>query len=503
MIAISFRFPGGRYHATPWDGHVNEGRVEWPPSPWRIARALAAAWHKLDAPPDRAAAQRAILALATHPPRYRLPPASMAHTRHYMPIAKTTTKVLDTFISVSTRDSQDGGPTGELVVGWDIDLPPAEVEALTSLLAGVAYLGRAESWVEASLTEEADWNLVPGGSAIGTEVFLWTLLGESEWAGWRDGFLAAATPKQRSKLPVTRWDALTQETQHLQKAGWSQPPGVGGCRYVVPYDAVRVSPQPRSPSAPLADVAWIRLGGAVLPPVAYTTWIAERLRLAAMAWSRDEADVPSPVFSGHLPDGRPATGQQHAWFLPSDEDGDGRLDHLAVWAPAGLGARERRALEAISQLWGDDGHSLDVALLAVSATAALPALRRSGRTWRSVTPFVCARHPKRRGDGWKDGVEDQVKLAWEQHWEHRRSWPHPPADAHEAAPEVHVQLVHREGPDARAWTAFRIDRPHRGRFGALEQRFDVQLTFPREVHGPFALGAGAHFGLGQFRPVAG
>ncbi|HFQ89125.1 MAG TPA: type I-U CRISPR-associated protein Cas5/Cas6, partial [Desulfobulbus sp.] len=49
MLAIGFRFIAGRYHATPWGRHVNEAAVEWPPSPWRIVRALAATWHrKLD-----------------------------------------------------------------------------------------------------------------------------------------------------------------------------------------------------------------------------------------------------------------------------------------------------------------------------------------------------------------------------------------------------------------------------------------------------------------------
>jgi len=32
MFAIEIRFPSGRYHATPWDAHVNEGRVEWRPA---------------------------------------------------------------------------------------------------------------------------------------------------------------------------------------------------------------------------------------------------------------------------------------------------------------------------------------------------------------------------------------------------------------------------------------------------------------------------------------
>lgn len=52
MIAISLTFPAGRYHATPWDRHVNEGAVEWPPSPWRLLRSLVAVWKRTlpDAP---------------------------------------------------------------------------------------------------------------------------------------------------------------------------------------------------------------------------------------------------------------------------------------------------------------------------------------------------------------------------------------------------------------------------------------------------------------------
>lgn len=502
MIAISFRFPAGRYHGTPWDSHVNEGRVEWPPSPWRIARALVAAWHKLATPPEEAIARRVVLALATTPPRYRLPPGAAGHTRHYMPNAKTTTKVLDAFVSVSTRDQQDGGAGGAVIVGWDIDLDDTERQALAALVDGVAYLGRAESWVEARITDElVEWNVLPETAGNGNEVFLWTLLPEAEWLGWRAGFLAGVTTKKKPSLPASPWEVLVQDTHHLQKAGWSTPPGLKPVRYVVPYDAIRVSPRPSVRPAPIADLAWFRLGGPVLPPVAYTTWIAERLRLAAMAWSKDQDGIPSPVFSGHLPDGTPATGQQHAWFLPSDEDHDGLIDHIAVWAPAGLGPRERAALESIVQLWGDDGHPLDAMLLAFLDAARHPPLQHCATGWRSETPFICARHPKRRGDGWKDSVEEQVTRAWHQYWEHRRSWPNPPEGAFEPAPGVKVEVMRPEGPAARSWSAFRIDRPHRPEFGAFGQRFDLTLTFDREISGPIGLGAGAHFGLGRFAPV--
>ena len=45
MIVISVYFTAGRYHSTPWGHHVNEGALEWPPSPWEAdARALIASW---------------------------------------------------------------------------------------------------------------------------------------------------------------------------------------------------------------------------------------------------------------------------------------------------------------------------------------------------------------------------------------------------------------------------------------------------------------------------
>ena len=87
MLCLVFEFPAQRYHATPWGHHVNEGLVEWPPSPWRIIRALLATgytklgWQQV---PDEM--RQLVEALAAHEPTYRLPPATLGHTRHYMPI---------------------------------------------------------------------------------------------------------------------------------------------------------------------------------------------------------------------------------------------------------------------------------------------------------------------------------------------------------------------------------------------------------------------------------
>ena len=105
MIAVSLRFPAGRVHATPWGRQVNEGVVEWPPSSWRILRALIATWHlkAQDAVPELVL-RSVIEKLAGEAPAFYLPPASVSHTRHFMPYIEgrneKRTKVFDTFVHV-------------------------------------------------------------------------------------------------------------------------------------------------------------------------------------------------------------------------------------------------------------------------------------------------------------------------------------------------------------------------------------------------------------------
>src|SRR5690606_4914645 len=131
MIAIAFRFPAGRYHATPWGRHVNEADVEWPPSPWRILRALIATWHR-KADQERypeTLLQGLIERMAEVLPHYRLPPGVRAHTRHYMPQGKPgeTSLVFDAFVRLDAQ--------AELIAAWPgLDLSAEERELLAALL---------------------------------------------------------------------------------------------------------------------------------------------------------------------------------------------------------------------------------------------------------------------------------------------------------------------------------------------------------------------------------
>ena len=161
MFALAFRFPAGRYHATPWGRNVNEADVAWPPEPWRLLRALVAAWWRKG---DRARwtedhLARLVDTLAGTLPEYRLPTGAIhAHTRHYMPTGgldkgrPKTTLVFDAFLRLPERST--------LVAAWPQVTLETEDFAFASHLAGaVGYLGRAESWTECEAL--AEWNGAP------------------------------------------------------------------------------------------------------------------------------------------------------------------------------------------------------------------------------------------------------------------------------------------------------------------------------------------------------
>ena len=151
MLAIKFTFTANRYHATQWGRHVNEGVLEWPPSPWRILRSVAATWRRTrpDLAPDQVVPM--LEALASERPKFKLPATSTGHTRRYMPYNEGSrehpTLVIDSFVAIK--------PKGPLYALWpNVELTSRQRDGLDSILRNMPYLGRAESWVEAGLTSD-------------------------------------------------------------------------------------------------------------------------------------------------------------------------------------------------------------------------------------------------------------------------------------------------------------------------------------------------------------
>ena len=552
-LSLAFRFVAGRYHATPFGHHVNEGLIEWPPSPWRLLRALISVGYTSGAwdgagPPD--VARSLIEKLSAELPRYRLPPAVGTHSRHYMPIgvldSKTkiekTTLVFDTWARIEDE---------ELTVTWnDVRLDEAERSLLGVLVARLSYLGRSESWVAGRVMVEGEptpeTNCFPEQEQRGEtpgrgweQVALLAPTGAACFAAWRAKRLdhALADPplpdgrkpskallRKREKAvapyPDDLLDCLQRDTSWLRSHGWSQPPGSRRVFYWRPSNAVAVgapkTTRRAAPSAPRVEAMLLSLTNAsrndhALPPVTRTLPQAELLHRALVRIAERNGPPPSEL-TGRDEHRRPLRGpHEHAHINPLDLDGDGHLDHILIWAPGGLGADAQGAIRGARRTFTKGG--IEPLRLALAATGDLQDLvRLPGRygrrialiadadgasVWQSLTPFVLPRHIKARG---KNALEGQIRAELSS-----RGFPEPAA-VHQLAP-----MPRRQGGGAPAgktltgsgetiWSRFRhfnLSR-RRGPEPPVICGFAVRLEFGHPVRGPVALGYGSHFGLGLF-----
>jgi len=493
MLALAFTFPAGRYHATPWDRHVNEGAVAWPPEPWRILRALIATWHhklKHDSEHSEATLEALIESLAAEPPEYTLPAASHSHTRHYMPqfVADQTSLVFDAFAIVRRADP--------LEVAWpNVELPDDQRSLLDDLLAVMGYLGRAESWVEARRIDTVtDANCQPGDSAIDTDtgeikgelVTLYAPLPPDEYQSLRARFLVdtKAIEKLGDTLPEVLLDALSVDTNELRRLGWSQPPAARKVTYLRPLDALRPKPAVHRAQVPVATSINFILIGKPLPRVEDSLRIGELMRIATMGQCKrvfGESNIP-PIYSGHdLPaDNR----HRHAFYLPWDSDGDGKLDRVLVHVSDGLSDAQQRALLGVRTLWERGGTEWRLVLEGSGNVDVAVPLTQRNFVWESITPYLHPWHVKKRFS-----IEDQIRRECRE-----RGIVEP------LAVEVLDEVAIGNGRKCRPIQFHRF-RKRRGltqpdRLGSFRR-----LTFPEPIAGPLALGFGCHYGLGLFKPT--
>ena len=482
MLAIRFAFTAGRYHATQWGRHVNEGVPEWPPSPWRILRGIVATWRRtLPALPAERVAP-IVKALSSENPAFHLPAASTGHTRHYMPLFKAgrTTLVLDSFVAV--------GPEKPVFAVWsDVELKAAQSSDLAAILHNMPYLGRAESWVEASLVSEHPeinaFALESGALAQGDLEITRTL-----------------TPR----TPVELKD-LEVESSALRRGGRIDPEGAEWWPYVREADcftAYRALRRPRRGRGARATVVRFAIAGNPRPNATDALRWGELARTSAMAqYGRRNDGARSQMLSGKDAEGKPLQGHPHAFYVPTDEGGDGRLDHLTVWTPGGLDEREFKAVVSVNAL-NPPGRREPVQLIYQAHGkeedfAAVSPLFGRSRQWRSLTPYVLTRHVKFRGPkGAKrmvDGPEEQIRR------ELSLKYPNGPAVASvrilKARDSIRPVQEGRSG-GFRPFDFFRYRRGGSNGGGA----FNFKLEFEEEICGPLLLGFACHYGLGIFVP---
>jgi CRISPR-associated protein Csb2 len=486
VIGLELRFLAGRYHGNGWHHAHNEGIPEWPPSPWRVLRALVSAAYAEELSLEQV---EPLLEKLRGLPRYRLPAAVDAHTRHYMPeregLVENRSKVFDSFVAVAggARDPQP------VTMAWDADLSSAEQELLTRLARRVTYLGRAESWTDVSVVdvEDGTWQCWPDEELASSHATtLLALAPADEHARWAE---AQPKPKTGNDVPRRLWEVLTFQGERYRKEGWSDVPGTQRARYVFRAPPFQRAVVPKRAARRLAapTVARYAIRSAVLPKIHDALLFTERLRCAAMSRSKDVSGNAKSVFSGH---GEDASGHQHAMYFATNEGGrNGLIDHLTIAARGGFDDEAVRALQQLRALWSRSGHSLELILVGLGSPTDFggvtfprsPVLATS-RFWESVTPFVPTRHPKVVRGIEVEGIEQQIRRSCEQ--------------LLGVAPKEVLPYGDRV-----EWLRFRRRRLRGGGNRGPDRAVGARLVFEQPVQGPIALGYGCHFGLGLFGAV--
>lgn len=506
-LVIEQVFLTGRFHATRWNQSPFEDRHgEWPPSPWRLLRTLAARWFEYareTGDRDTALRDRLLSAIASEAPAFHLP-TNATHSsawpsrglKQYQPteLSKSdkkkgepwvkrpqTTLVVDSFACVPQ-------PACVLWLWPALDLGQDNeaVALLDQLLRRVTYFGRAESLAllrrlptDAALPE-TNCTLSPEPGA-GSPVLV----------------PVPGQPLDMTVLLAHSDDKLVRSRRI--------PPGTAWwfARRPAPRPIKVESPKPERTPVPLMQFV---LGGRVFPPVASWIRLTERFRGAALdALARQITnkmrtrfrDLPPSqqgectLMTGKGPDGKPLAGHRHAFFLLLP-DAAGNPTRLVCFRREPFSAREQEALLAASELplsW--DYGSSDWLLRAVplpTETVLPKNILGPATEWESATPYVPSRHVFARNGKPKpgQGVSQQVV-----------------ADLGNAGlPSTQVLFLEGDTQDRCCWV--KVHRPRRSRgdqTNDMKRGYRLRLSFPTPVCGPIAIGHSAHFGLGLFIPV--
>jgi CRISPR-associated protein Csb2 len=472
---LAIRFPLGRYHANPWDRAVNEGASEWPPSPWRILRALVATWYTRW--PDLPSADiDAVLGALAVPPSYQVPATGTGHTRHYLPdldhlkaASGHSDLTLDPFLTV--------GPDAELLVRWDAALTAGQREILAKLAELMPYLGRAESVCQARLLD-AD-----AEPAV-----------DDTW--WRPE--AEGTSATRLLVPVLPFDrsVLEATTAGIRKQRRTLPPGT---RWVT-YRTGSPAPGRKTAGSPAREVkrpTAIRFAVVGRAPVQLTHGVLVADEAHRIAGKRlERAEVPNERRQEIMGTRGAASDHRHAHWIPvgQSDESPPSVRNLIIWTPGGLATEEVGALLNLGTISGKRGgengyevRGLPEAWLLFQSAGQVedvaPELCADppARVWRSVTPYLPVRHQHRNRETAEEFLA--ADIAAELRYRHM---PVP----------VSVSIAKPTGGQVNQFRRYRMgEKLRQSRMGV-----GLLLEFASPVRGPLLLGQLSHFGFGIFTP---
>jgi CRISPR-associated protein Csb2 len=511
-IILKQNFPLGRFHANPWRAFAfDDPHGEWPPSPWRLLRAILARSFQLsrerENPADNTLREQLVRNFSASGISWKLPDQSWrgpglqqyqpAEFKKSPPAASkpgektyNTTKNKDNFWLISTENDalywvlETKENNENNTTDWSAEL----LAHLDDCLSRMTYFGRAESITTIERLRGGEH----GGPAPNC------ILLEKR---------TASSVPVLCPLPGATLENLICKTDDDAVANSTTPPGAIWQYAERPSPVKTIRKQPPRKELPPAQILQFAIGGRVFPPLKYLIRITEKFRgIALRQIARQQtadrnakfSDLPPEIrakfslLTGKDIDGAALGGHHHAAFflIPDTEEKPSRL---VCWRKEPFSTEEQNAFLAAAEAplaWDFGSDDWKLRLVPLPAETPLPPDKNifaQSTIWETLIPFVPPLHVFGRNGKPKAGceIETQIKKMLDKR--------------HLPAAEVSILTP----PNAPAqW--IKVHRPHRSRDEQTnddKRAFQIRLTFAAPFSGPLFLGHSAHFGLGLFAPA--
>jgi len=505
-VVLHQTFPLGRFHATPWRVNpFDDPYGEWPPSPWRLVRAVIARWYQwtreTSGNPNIQQLDELVAALCKSRYTFHLPATANKgkSIRQYFPQEfgwnpkerkKAGTRSYSTSLAQDNYWTIPSGADG--AVWWFLegtDWTELLKKALDCCLERVAYFGRAEAFTCIRVCRDGE--PVPEPNCVLKE---------------------QRTPEAVPVL-VPAADATRPDIECITDDPKAALPVPLGARFMYaprprrpPVREVSIKPSIRSD----CNLVQFAIGSNVEPDVRSIVRLTARFRGAVIrelvkiktgnssaTWSNACRNIRDAVseMTGKDADGDPLTGpHRHTEFHLWCEDRT--PTRLLAWRDGRpFDEDEQRALlrAASSEFsWaatGPDGDVWKVKLVLLdNAVPAPPGFDETcALTWESLTPYVPPRHNLRGG---KPRARESIAAQIGRELELRGV----------ISVGQHVKVQQLADP---CWVAVHVPHGFAGRRTFIGDRrgYWVRVTFPFVVKGPIRLGHSSSFGLGLFTPA--
>ncbi|MBF0530632.1 MAG: type I-U CRISPR-associated protein Cas5/Cas6 [Deltaproteobacteria bacterium] len=509
-------FLQGCFHATRWNQSPFEDPFgEWPPSPWRLLRALTARWHQYLREHHRGTGEissvdenlffNLLAKLAAEQPSYHLPEAVWRGRpiKQYQPTAldwtdrnkaapavrkSSTTLIEDHFWIMDSEQS----------IYWfwdwdDVSLESEEITLLDALLERILYFGRAESACRFKRIISPLEGIKPNCH-----------LSDRLTSSGRPVLVVRPDPDQikEALTAVSKYtdDKLLEARDLPPGTAWyyAHIPPISKARPVTSHPKNLTGEQPRY-------FVQFAVGGRVFPPSGSWIRLASRFRgrviknLCRLHLKDNKAHYglldsagreEISLISGKDAYGRRLEGHPHAYFAFWPDE-DYLPTRLIVWRR--FHPFKQEEIHAIFQAAASplrlEGSSADWSIAMVPLPWSVPIPNKMvipTRYWRSVTPFVppIARHRFRKNGRARPGENIEHSLS-------------------RLLISAGYPVPSRINIETTEWTKLHLTRrkhmpgtdpiPAPVGLGSF-----LDLEFDQPVAGPLALGESCHFGLGLF-----